>query len=232
MTQTLRIMPREMRLMSERILSLTALPKGFALMVQDVVMYSEKMGFGGFAHLEKRLPELLEADPAKIRITREGEGEIALDAGGQHAWFVVPSLIDLLVEGVVADGTARVEISNIADPAELGIASGLAARAGLSVECRIGKISMVTASKASTVSDPVLQAALEDGCMIEADQWWRIYHLAQTALTPDSVVSRRHAGPLIVTEDGKVIGRTDNDDDTDISFLSNVAKSETSEAAR
>ena len=195
MTKILRIMPREMRLMSERILSLTALPKGFALMAQDVVMYSEKMGLGGFALLEKRLP-------------------------------------DLLVEGVAAGRTARVEISNVADPAELGIASGLAGRVGLVVECRTGGISAVTAIRAAEVSDPVLQAALEDGCAVEAEQWWRIYRLAQTALAPDSVVSRRHAGPLIVTEDGKVIGRTDNDDDTDISFLSNVAPSETGEAAR
>ena len=232
MTKILRIMPREMRLMSERILSLTALPKGFALMAQDVVMYSEKMGLGGFALLEKRLPDLLDADPSKIRIAREGEGEIVLDAGGQHAWFVVPSLIDLLVEGVAAGRTARVEISNVADPAELGIASGLAGRVGLVVECRTGGISAVTAIRAAEVSDPVLQAALEDGCAVEAEQWWRIYRLAQTALAPDSVVSRRHAGPLIVTEDGKVIGRTDNDDDTDISFLSNVAPSETGEAAR
>jgi len=41
MTETLQVMPREMRMMSERILSLTALPKGFALMVCDVAMYSQ-----------------------------------------------------------------------------------------------------------------------------------------------------------------------------------------------
>jgi hypothetical protein len=67
--------------------------------------------------------------------------------------------------------------------------------------------------------DPLLRELQQDGVLIEAELWWRIYHLAQRALTPDSVVSRRHAGPLIVNDDGTVIGRKDNDDETDIGFL-------------
>uniref|UniRef100_UPI003101B147 hypothetical protein n=1 Tax=Neorhizobium sp. EC2-8 TaxID=3129230 RepID=UPI003101B147 len=68
--------------------------------------------------------------------------------------------------------------------------------------------------------DSLLWSLLENGAEIEADLWWRIYHLAKQALATDSIVSRRHAGPMIVNEDGTVIGRKDNDDETDVSFLS------------
>ena len=232
MTETLRVMPREMRLMSERILSLTGLPKGFALMVQDHIMYSQMMKLGGFALLEHRLDDLQSADPARIRIVAEEPGTVAVDAMGEHAWFVVPVLVDLLAEGVAKSGAARVMLANVADPQELRIATGLARRVGLSVVVAEGEPVTASAVGAASDSDPVLADALENGAAIAPELWWRIYHLAQTALTPDSVVSRRHAGPLIVTEDGKVIGRSDNDDDTDISFLKTVTKLSAAEDAR
>ncbi len=95
---TLTIMPREMRLMSERILSLTTLPKGFFLAVTDTVMLSQKLGLGGFAMLEDRFETLRTPDLSRIAVTVENGKSLVLDAGGQHAWFVVPSLLDLLGE--------------------------------------------------------------------------------------------------------------------------------------
>ncbi|WP_172291967.1 hypothetical protein [Pseudoruegeria sp. HB172150] len=216
--EMLRIMPREMRMMSERILSLTNLPKGFALMVGDVVMYSQAMGFGGFALLELRLDDLKPADPSKISLIAESGQRIELDGGGQHAWFVVPSLIDLLQLKLADHDLAEAEVVGVVDPGELGIAEGLGRRAGMELSVTDG---FVTARKTAP-GDPVLDRVLADGCRMPAELWWRIYAIAQTALTPDSVVSRRHAGPVIVTEDGKVIGRTDNDDDTDVNFISSV----------
>lgn len=208
--ETLRVMPREMRMMSERILSLTALPKGFALMVGDVVMYSQAMGLGGFALLLDRIEPLLAADPA--RITLSGQ---ALDSGGQHAWFVVPSLIDLLGLAVATGTPAHLTLANVMDPDELRIAEGLGARAGLDITV---DGTLVTAT-AAPKSDLVLDRVMKDGCQMPAALWWQVYDRAQTALSPDSALSRRHAGPVIVTEDGQVIGRTDNDDDTDVSFI-------------
>ncbi|MDF0602116.1 hypothetical protein P1J78_15350 [Psychromarinibacter sp. C21-152] len=216
--ETLRVMPREMRMMSERILSLTALPKGFALMASDVVMYSEAMGLGGFALLLERLEALETADPSRIALdgTR-------LDASGQHAWVAIPSLIDLLGLAAARDGTARIEVANAAASNELRIAEGLGAREGLAVTV---ERTIVTATPGGG-GDRILDRVMRDGCAMPAELWWRVYDLAQTALTPDSVVSRRHAGPVIVTEDGKVIGRKDNDDDTDVSFIGSVEKRKT-----
>ena len=83
--QILRVMPREMRLMSERILSLTALPKGFALMVGDVVLYSQAMGLGGFDLLLKRIDTLLPSDPSRLALRQSDTGDLVLDGGGVHA---------------------------------------------------------------------------------------------------------------------------------------------------
>src|SRR5690606_35586667 len=104
------------------------------------------------------------------------------------------------------------------------VASEYGRRRGLRLSLGAEDPKIVTAMQlpltGELVSDePVLWSLLTEGTPIPADLWWRVYERAQTALTPDSVVSRRHAGPLIVNDDGTVIGRRDNDDETDISFL-------------
>ena len=222
--QTLRVMPREMRMMSERVLSMTGQPKGFFMAVQDVVMYSQALGLGGFALLEDRFEALGEAQPEKISILSETGATLCLDGGGQHAWFAMPAVIDLLGELVARFGHAEIVVTGIIDPPELKIAEGLGCRSQLAVTFISGAAATLKA-RARPVSgdvrsdDPILWDVLENGTEIDASLWWRIYHLAKKALAPDSIVSRRHAGPMIVNHDGTVIGRKDNDDETDISFL-------------
>ncbi|WP_309082926.1 hypothetical protein [Chelativorans sp.] len=222
--QMLRIMPREMRMMTERVFSLTGLPKGFFLAAQDVVMYSHKLGLGGFALLEERFERLKSADPSRIKIVAEQQNRLRIDAGGEHAWFVLPCLIDLLGETAQKYGTGSVVVCNALDSDELQVALPLAGRTGLFTTFSGGDEPLFVASPDAPSGDlsrdePLLWDLLQEGAQIEAELWWRIYHLAQKALTPDSVVSRRHAGPLIVNDDGTVIGRKDNDDETDITFL-------------
>ena len=221
---TLKIMPREMRLMSERILSLTTLPKGFFLAVTDIVMLSQKLGLGGFAMLEEQFEALRAPDLSRIAVTEENGKTLVLDAGGQHGWFVVPTLLDLLGELVARFGDAQVTVVNALDPAELGIAAALGGRTGLSVTQATGDAQVFSATAQPVTGDvakddPVLWDLLCNGTPVEADLWWRVYDRAKKALAADTVVSRRHAGPMIVNEDGTVIGRKDNDDETDISFL-------------
>lgn len=219
---TLRVMPREMRLMTERVLSLTAMPKGFVLMSVDLVMYSEMLGLGGFAMLEQRLDTLKPADPTRLTLADDG---LTLNARGEHAWVAVPSLVDLLGLAARRGVEPRITIENALDPEELRIVEAFGRRHGITATLDGTTLSATLSDPA----DPVLDAVMHDGCRIAADQWWRIYDLAQSALTPDSAVSRRHAGPVIVTEDGKVIGRTDNDDDTDVSFIGSVETKTTRE---
>lgn len=218
---SMRVMPREMRLMSERIFSLSSLPKGFFLMVGDFPMYSQKLGLGGFALFEERFESFKSADPARISITSEDGNRLKLDAAGEHAWFVLPTAIDLLGELVGRFGSAELTAVNVADAEELAIAAGFGGRTGLSITVSDNVLKAVPADITGDVrkDDPLLWSLFEDGVQVEADLWWRIYHLAKQALATDSVVSRRHAGPMIINEDGTIIGRKDNDDETDVSFL-------------
>jgi len=230
----LRIMPREMRLMSERILSLSSLPKGFFLSVGDFPMYSQRLGLGGFSLLEERFETFKSADPARIAIVAEEGNRLTLDAAGQHTWFVVPTAIDLLGELVARFGSAELSAVNLVDAQELAIAASFAGRSGLAVTVNGNVLKAVPAIVADDdrQDDPLLWSLLEDGVEISADVWWRIYHLAKRALATDSVVSRRHAGPMIVNEDGTVIGRKDNDDDTDVTFLAARISERERESAR
>lgn len=222
--QILRVMPREMRMMSQRILSLTGQPKGLYLAVQDVAMYSQKLGLGGFALLEKRFDELCRMRPENIAIVSEEAARLRLDGNGQHAWFVLPAVIDLLGELATRFGEAEVVVADALDPEEFKVAEAFANRNGLSVAMTLAGEAVLTAKPRALSGDvrqddPLLWSLLEDGAPIQAELWWRVYHLAKKALAADSVVSRRHAGPIIVNQDGTVIGRKDNDDDTDVGFL-------------
>jgi len=228
---TLRLMPREMRMMTERVFSLSGQPKGFFLAVQDVVMYSQKLGLGGFALLEQRWESLKSADPSLVWIARDQGDRVTLDGAGQHTWFIIPAAIDLLGELAARHGRGTVTVTNATDAAELRVAAELAARSGLSVAFEDSVQPTLTATPAVMSRDlgrdePLLWDLLHNGVSIDADLWWRVYAIAQKALAPDSVVSRRHAGPVIVNDDGSITGRKDSDDETDLSFLISPLSSE------
>ena len=227
----LRIMPREMRMMTERVFSLTGLPKGFFLMVQDVVMYSQRLGLGGFALLEHRSASVSSADPSRVSIASEDGDRLVLDGGNQHAWFVIPTVIDLLGELAHQHGQASMTVVNVVDGGELRVAAELAARNGLAATFTAGARPILSAKPAAmsgklAEDEPLHWDLLNNGLPIDADLWWRVYSLAQRALAPDSVVSRRHAGPVIVNDDGSIIGRKDSDDETDLSLLLNPRATE------
>ncbi|CDZ40135.1 Hypothetical protein NGAL_HAMBI1145_52420 [Neorhizobium galegae bv. officinalis] len=231
---SMRVMPREMRLMSERILSLSGLPKGFFLTVGDIPMYSQKLGLGGFKLLEQRFESFKSAAPARIAVASEARNRMTLDACGEHAWFVLPTAIDLLGELTTRFGSVELTITGATDAEELALAARFGGRSGLSISVSGNVLTAVAAAVTGDVrkDDPLLWSLLENGAEIESDLWWRIYHLAKRALATDSVVSRRHAGPMIVNEDGTVIGRKDNDDETDVSFLSSSISERMKEGAR
>lgn len=229
----LRIMPREMRMMSERILSLSGLPRGFILALRDVPMYSQLLRLGGMALLEARLEALAAADPRRLRIAEECGPELQLDGGAQHAWIALPSLLDLAAELVARHGQARLVVREVIDPAELQVASALAARSALQLrslasEAAAGTLAFQAGPRLLSgelrEDDPLLAAALMHGSAIEPALWWRIYQLAQQALEPDNPVSRRHAGTVMVLEDGRIVGRADGDDETDFSFIAAASR--------
>lgn len=238
------LLPREIRLVVERLLLLTPLPRGLIPAVRDVAFYSAIAGLGGMPLLLERLENLKRADPAALRITEPEPGRFDVDCQGQHAWVALPSLLDLAAEAAELHGSGVVTVTGIQDPQELLAAAALGRRQGVLAFCAIGAAQVAAPcadgvapgwlrgaqapatifaapmrSQPSGIVDPLLARALRDGLPVSADLWWRAHHLSNTALAPDSVESRRHAGPIIVLPDGTVIGRKDNDDDTDFSLL-------------
>lgn len=241
---TVLLLPREIRLVVERLLLLTPLPFGFVPAVRDVVLYSAIAGLGGLPLMLERLEELKRADASAIRVQEPEPGRYEVDCGGQHAWMALPSLLDLAAEGVALHGSAVVTASAVQDPQELLAAAGLGRRQGVLAFGAIGAAEIAapcadgvapgrlrnTRASATLFAapmvapmpglvDPLLDRALREGLAVPAALWWEAHDLSNTALAPDTVESRRHAGPLIVMPDGTVIGRKDNDDDTDFSLL-------------
>ncbi len=240
------LLPREIRLVAERLLLLTSLPPGLIPAVRDVAFHSAIAGLGGIALLLDRLDALQAAAPAALRIEEPEPGRFAVDGGGQHAWVVLPSLLDLAGEAVARHGSGVVTVSHVEDPEELLVAAALGRRQGMLAFAAVGPAAIAApcaersapgllrgARATATIfaaplpaggaEEPLLTRALRDGLTVPADLWWRAHHLSNTALAPDSVESRRHAGPVIVLPDGTVVGRKDNDDDTDFSLLTRGA---------
>lgn len=215
----LRLMPREMRMMTERIFSLCAIPRGFALTLTDVPMLSQHLGLGGFALLHTDLPALLAADPTAIRIKAENGAALVLDFAGQPAWVGLNAVLDLAAELVADNGEARITVANARHPAELAVAGALAGRIGLALDHVATPDGARLVATPAPVADPALDALNRNGQMLDPVLWWGIYETARSALAPDTAVSRRHAGVQIVNEDGTITGRADNDDDADMAFL-------------
>jgi hypothetical protein len=225
------LLPREVRLVVERILLLTPLSAGMVPAVRDVLLYSAASGLGGLPSLHKDFPLLCQADLAAIRLQGLAPGQASMDAAGQHSWMALPLALDALAEMVEEHGSAMLGISGALAPEELAIACAMGGRIGLKIfAVRQGgcvgpamtaqpDADMTLLAAPGDNADPVLARALREGVTADAALWWELHHLSNTSLSPDTPESRRHAGPVIVLEDGRVIGRSDHDDDTDMSLL-------------
>ncbi|MFC0385521.1 hypothetical protein [Muricoccus vinaceus] len=230
------LLPREVRLVVERILLLTRLPPGAIPAVRDVVLYSAAAGLGGLSLLHRRFESLRAAEPVALRIAEARPGALHIDAGGQHAWTALPAILDTLAEAAGREGVAVATLMGVADPGELRAACALGPRSGLAVFFTEGGCTgpatgtdaallhapdglTLIATPALGGRDAVLEHALRRGTVVEPELWWALHHLSNTALAADTPESRRHAGPVIVEADGRITGRSDHDDDTDISLL-------------
>ena len=206
---------REARLVVERILLLAPVPPGLVPDVRESVLVSQMLGLGGFSLLLDSYAEL----SAGAAPSLEGE---SLHCHGAHAWLVAPAVADLAVEAAFAGG-GTFRVSDVRAPAELATATGLAARHGAQVQLgAAGEIIALPAAGAPPASrlDALAWRMVCDGFPVLGSLWWRLYHLSNGALTPDSLVSRRHAGHIVVHADGSITGRRDIDDDTDLRLLS------------
>lgn len=220
---------RETRLIVERILLLTDLPSGSTTAVREAILACEGLELGALAHLRDDFDSLKAMQPARVFYS-ESDGRAEIDAQGEHAWSVMPSLVELVVDLCHRQTTASLAVHNVHMPAMLAALTPLALRhqigIGITVTDDGALVRGVDRSNGSkglgNDIDPFLARMLREGFRTPRQLWSDLYHLSNRSLTPDSVVSRRHAGPIIVDENGRVIGRTD-DDETDLSLLSQPA---------
>jgi hypothetical protein len=216
----MRVSLREIRMVFERLVQVVCVPEGMVASVRDCGLYSAALGLGGFEGLESNLARIDGADLSRMILKEDA----VLDAGGLHAWLVAEFAVDLAVASVRTGGAGRVQIRSVQALHELGVAAGFAARHGFAAEVdgRAGAQATLSLRAATTSEAALLDRIRREGLPVAADLWWRLYHASAAALAPDTVSSRRHAGPIIVTDDGKVIGRQD-DDETDFSLLTSGA---------
>jgi hypothetical protein len=205
----------------ERLVQVAGVPDGLVSSLRDCALYSAALGLGGFDGLVQNLELIRAPDLSRLRIL----DDCTLDAGGLHAWFVAEIALDLAVASKRCGGGGRVLISNVMRPDELGVADAFAVRHGFAVvldKDTKGDVTLTLGPASATRLAP-LDSIRRNGLPVATDLWWRLYHSSAAALAPDTVSSRRHAGPIIITEDGRIVGRQD-DDETDISLLTSAAR--------
>ncbi|MBP2296229.1 hypothetical protein [Azospirillum rugosum] len=220
---SLRVSLRESRMVLERLMQVTRVEPGLVPTLRDCALYSAALGLSGYPALLGHLETLRGAQPGALRLLGEDDAAAVVDGGGQHAWVVAPVLVDLCVDRHRRGLPAVAVVRNVADCDELAIVAALAEAHGLSAAVAATGHDGAPALRVTVEARPAdarttLDAIRADGIPVPASLWWRLFHLANEALAPDSYASRRHAGAIMVTADGRVVGRQD-EDDTDLSLL-------------
>lgn len=200
---------RECRMVLERLVQTTNIPAPLVPCVRDCALFSAALPVSGFSGLTLQLQRLRDAAPAPIAVLADG----ALGAGGQHAWLVADACLDYAVDRFRRRRSVSTRILDVAEPAELAVIGALAPRYGLRARLRSPSNDAVEIelSAGSPGEFDLLDRIRCEGLPVPMALWWRLYESSQDALAPDSVVSRRHAGPHLVEADGRVIGRPDEE---------------------
>jgi hypothetical protein len=209
---------RETRMIVERILLTLNVPQGFVPAVGNCILYSQAQRLGGLAAFREAMGSLAAGRLGEMKLRQEGNGLI-LDGGSNHAWLIANDALDLaLAESRLGRGDV-LEVCNVRDTGELRVIEGLAERHRARAQVQIGESGAVLRILADRLpgEDAVMGAALRDGFTVSRALWRSLYDRSGEALTPDSIESRRHAGPVMVDAQGRVHGR--DDDDTDFELL-------------
>jgi hypothetical protein len=210
---------RETRMIVERILLTTGLPEGAVPAITNCVLYSQATGLGGLSELQRAIPQLTSSRMDAMALTEGRDGAWVLDGGGLHAWIVANDALDLAIAGRRRGGRVALTLCNVDRIDELRVIAGLAERhrARVGVEKSGDRVVISVIADRLSGIDPVMDAALRRGFVVPHTLWRQLYDRSGAALTPDSIESRRHAGPVMVDAQGRVHGR--DDDDTDFELL-------------
>ena len=227
---------RECRLVTERILLTLGLPQGCIPAIRESIILSHAMGLGGFQHLHDIRQTLAQVGYGAMQMKEAANGGLDIDGGGIHAWLIAQTVADLAVDIARRQGSGTVRLFNISVPEELAVVEGLASRHGARAAVEIhrqagGLATMVSRPRDLDHWDPYLADGIRHHFPVDEQLWQALYHLSNAALAPDSVVSRRHAGPVILLDDGTIVGRLPADDDFDPQMLKKAEINKINEGA-
>jgi hypothetical protein len=204
---TLRVSVRELRLMTERALLTTTIPFGSVTATRDIVVSAETHGLNALSGLLDALPALrarhLRPEPAQ-------DGVRFPDPEVQPPLATAADLLDLAVAGALTEG--RVTLPAPGHDWAVRALSAPARRHGVVLALAPASL---TARAAGDGADPGPDAAdlraLTYGVPVAASLWHRVVAEASTALTPDSPLSRTHAGDSVYGPGGEILAEIGED---------------------
>ncbi|WP_322045681.1 hypothetical protein [Paraburkholderia sp. J67] len=218
-TDLITVSLRESRMVLERLMQVARVDEGLVPALRDCALYSTALGADGFIHLTNNLGQLQERKPQAVLIDTTDDAAPRVRCAGQHAWLVALTLVDLAADALQAGRGASFVVEDVSEAQELCVVTALAQPHGLEATLEAhGNTQRVTFRFAGEQGESTLARIVREGLRVERAYWWTLFHRANDALAPDSYESRRHAGPIIVDAQGRVIGRTD-EDETDLSML-------------
>ncbi|UOQ56695.1 hypothetical protein MUN78_13605 [Leucobacter allii] len=213
MTTTMRASAREMRHMVGRYLHARRCP-GYAVnAIRDAIMAAQAEGYDAVTRME----EIREAyaDARTGFAVRASETGLVLDGAGTPAAILAPAFVDELALAAAA-GPATVRVEGVPGVAMLAALGEYAAVRGVAFRLHADGDDTATATAervtatpvvpAESAAGPAMRRILLEGYEMDAEQFWRLFHESNEALTPDSELSRRHAGSQLYDEDGNLLG--------------------------
>jgi hypothetical protein len=216
---------RETRMLLERIFQHVGIAEGLLHSVKDCALYSAALGLTSCDELTRHVPALEQCAPQRMRVLTEDADAVHIDAGGQHAWIVAESALDLAIDRFRRTGAAQVRVSNAREPKELGVVAGLAEAHGLSASAQTqadGTV-VISVGPRDAARQTLLDLVRREGLPATHEAWSELLELSKKALAPDSPLSRTHNGDIMVRPDGTVVGRRDEEyGDMDLSLLVNA----------
>lgn len=206
---------REFRHIANRFLHARGAARHMVNPVRDVLTFAQARGFDALTELE-RTQDRIGGFDARIEI----RGGAPWSAHGQSAYYVAPTVVDLLIVRSAPEA-AVVTIDDIRGGEIFRQLDEYAQVRGLGLNVASVDDSSVTLSFHSTAraaslapldaEGPAMRDALLNGFNADTEQFWRMFYASDQALTPDSEVSRNHAGTQIYDENGNVVGESDEE---------------------
>lgn len=221
MTERMRASAREMRHMVGRYLHSRGCP-GYAVnAVRDAIMAAQAEGFDAVTEMERIRTSYPDARTSFV-VCRE-EGRLVLDGASTPAVLLAPALFDELALAATA-GESSALVRNVRGIDLFAALGDYAAVRGIAFRIDDGdgaeavggeyesatfffeRVPQTPVSPAESAVGPAMRRILLDGYELDADQFWRLFHESNEALTPDSEISRRHAGSQLYDEEGNLLG--------------------------